>query len=254
MHVCLAHACVFMWKRTFMNVYVGSRCWSTLYTGLHKVQVFSVRPWFLSPYPTGFKRLTFLLDPCLCAVALGSLYTNLSHCRHQLTDFFYCSCNSTALCIALQRCSPPTPPLNPYWKCSCANNWFLWPQATWRVNPLSMDDDDRGDDETGEKTCFSLTIDKYLWRTRPEETHLCIDIRTFQLFLNSIRCLGAAEERISDFPEASNNKWTRRSCQRCLTVTWSFCRDDHSGLLGPDGCKPTNSGSALSQLWPALTL
>lgn len=59
-----------------MNVYVGPGCRSALYTRLYKVQVFSVRPWFLSPYPTGFKRLTFLLDLRLCTVAPGRLYTN----------------------------------------------------------------------------------------------------------------------------------------------------------------------------------
>lgn len=90
-HACLTHACVFVWKRTFMNVYVGSGCWSSLYTGPYKVQVFSVRPWFLSPYPKGFKRLTFLLDLSLCTVALGRLCTNLTYCSHQLTDYVYCS-------------------------------------------------------------------------------------------------------------------------------------------------------------------
>lgn len=89
-HVCLAYACIFVWKRTFMNVYVGSGCWSSLYTGLYKVQVFSVRPWFLSPHPKGFKRLTFLLDLSLRTLARGRLCISLTYCSHQLTDFFYC--------------------------------------------------------------------------------------------------------------------------------------------------------------------
>lgn len=88
--VCSAYGCVFVWKRTFMNVYVGSGCWSSLYTGPYKVQVFSVRPWFLSPHPKGFKRLTFLLDLSPCTVARGRRCINLTYCSHQLTDFFYC--------------------------------------------------------------------------------------------------------------------------------------------------------------------
>lgn len=89
--VCLAIARVFVWKRTFMNVYVGPGCWSSLYTGLYKVQVFSVRPWFLSPHPKGFERLTFLLDLSLCTAALGKLCADWTCCSHQLADFSHCS-------------------------------------------------------------------------------------------------------------------------------------------------------------------
>ncbi len=107
-HVCLAYACVFVWKRTFMNVYVGSGCWSSLYTGLYKVQVFSVRPWFLSPYPKGFRRLTFLLDLSLCTVALGRLCTNLPTAvtNSQTTFTVHLQFYSTELYFtALQRCT-----------------------------------------------------------------------------------------------------------------------------------------------------
>ena len=54
--VCVS-ACVFSpctcvcVKAYIHNVYVGSGCWSSLHSGLYKVQVFSVRPWFLRPYP-----------------------------------------------------------------------------------------------------------------------------------------------------------------------------------------------------------
>lgn len=47
-----AHAC----KHTFKNVYVGLSRRRPRHTGLHKTQVFSVRPCFLGLYPEAFQE------------------------------------------------------------------------------------------------------------------------------------------------------------------------------------------------------